>query len=135
MHCQVVFQRLDERLAIAQSRQRIAPLAGEGHQPAALLANAVVGMGQLHPQVLRRLEQSLGFVAEQSANRRRRRFGDFAHAALEGRQVRVVQRQLAADAVSDLLQIEHDRLGPLQLAARGVGRSAAVPVYWKRPKT
>jgi len=64
MHRQKIVECFVQRLAIAQAGERVAPLAGKRHQAAALLAYAIIGVGELHREVLCWFEQSFGFLAE-----------------------------------------------------------------------
>jgi hypothetical protein len=83
-----------------------------------LLADLVVGVGDLRRQPHRRLENPLRFFAQLLP-------GDFiaapaqhSHAFLELGHAGVMGGQIAADFAGNLLQLADDRFGPFQFAPR-----------------
>ena len=104
--------------AVVHPRQRIGPHFGEGHQIGALLANFVVGAGNLRGQLQRGLEDVFGFPAQLFPGGLLPLVAQPAYPLLESRQVGMVLGQALANRPSDLLQLQRHGLGPLQLAPR-----------------
>ena len=92
-----------------------------------LLANFVVGVGDLGRQAEGRLEHLFGFLAQLLPGRFLLVAAQVAYAVLEVIDARVVRGQILADRFGDRFQFAGDRFGTFQLAAGLVGLKLRTP--------
>ena len=110
-------QCLVQSPAIADPGQRIGADFGKRHQVVRLLADFVVGVGDLGRQPLRGLEHFLGLLAQLLPGGLFVLAGQIAHAAFELVDAAMVIGQAFADRLGNGFQLTGDRFGALEFAA------------------
>ena len=119
--------------AVVHAGQGVRPHLGERHQVGALLADFVVGIGDLRGQMERRLEDVLRFAAQFFPSGLVTIVAELAHSVAELADAGMVFSQILPQVPCDLLQLRGD-----QLRRRISRRERYVPsgfdIFERRPK-